>query len=29
VASAIFRRQEARWPEKVGAAVRAAQDCIG
>ncbi len=29
VASAIFRRQEARWPEKVAAAVAAARDCLG
>ena len=28
VASAIFRRQEAHWPEKVAAAVAAAQDCL-
>ena len=29
VASAIFRRQEAHWPEKVAAAVAAARDCLG
>ncbi len=29
VASAIFRRQEAEWPEKVAAAVVAARDCLG
>jgi len=29
VASAIFRRQEAHWPEKVAAAVAAAQRCLG
>src|SRR5439155_20246585 len=29
VASAIFRRQEAHWPEKVAAAVAAARDCMG
>jgi len=29
VASAIFRRQEAQWPEKVAAAVAAARDCLG
>ena len=29
VASAIFRRQEAQWPEKVAAAVAAARECLG
>jgi len=29
VASAIFRRQEAHWPEKVAAAVATARDCLG
>ena len=29
VASAIFRRQEAHWPEKVAAAVAAARECLG
>jgi len=29
VASAIFRRQEAHWPEKVAATVAAARDCLG
>ena len=29
VASAIFRRQEAQWPEKVAAAVATARDCLG
>ncbi len=29
VASAIFRRQEAHWPEKMAAAVAAARECLG